>query len=451
MASKRNIFPPLFKSTQLKLNDWIDPASISMRGPVMLVAATMLFVVIGGGLWGSLVPFSGAVISSGRVVAHGRNQIVQHLEGGIIQKILVKEGDRVTKDQPLVLLNDTAARSNLNRLTFQRDIARARLARLNAERETATEINFPKDLLERSKTRPGLKATIDSQRREFAANQNELQSQVSVFDRRAQVYLDEIGGLNSIKDQKVKQITLLQDQIDKSNYLMKQGLERSSRNYILLRDKSRLDSDVGDMIASLSKSKNNVEKVKAEKLQYLSSRLKVINKDMTEVQSKLIELSEAIRNTRFVVDRTEIKSPIAGVIVQIEKNTTSSVITPGQKILEIFPQDEVLTIEARVDPKDIENIGIKQHAVVTFPSIKKLDRMYIQGEVSYVSADVLTDPNTSTTYYVSKIELKDLDGFAYKTLIPGMTAEIFFHTKSRTFFSYIAEPLIRVVKRSLTD
>jgi HlyD family secretion protein len=426
---------------------WYETLPRSTKIPTIAGLLMMAALVMGFGVWGNMAPIAGAVVASGVFVATGQNKIIQHLEGGVIREIHVREGDVVQRDQLLVDLDETAPRAELRRLFLRRARLSALDARLQAEMREEAEIAFP-DEVKRVADQPEIKEIIESQKMTFAARRNNVNSDIAGINEGINALNERIQGSYVQLDAVKRQIGLLAEEIDTKQYLLKSGLVRKPELLILQRSKANLEGEVGRIMGDIGDARERIARSQEQINGVKKTAIKTAVEQMHEVRGELADVRERMRGAKGVLDRIHIRAPVTGVVVKLRYHTQGGVIEAGKNIMEILPLKEELIIEARVRPQDIDSVKRGQHAMVRLTALNQRITPMVSGEVIYLSADTLADEKKSqqvgpTDIYIVRVKLNSAEALAVPDFspTPGMPAEVFIKTSERTFFQYIVRPI----------
>ena len=423
-----------------------------LRGMVIVgFAITGLFFGIFGG-WAALAPLESAAIAPGVVSVDTNRKTIQHLEGGIVGEIRVREGDVVKAGQVLIRLDEIQPRASLDLLEGRLMAAIALEARLIAERDDKKVIEFPEELLSRQDN-PDTAKIIHGQSRIFESRKAAIDGQVAILGRRTAQLGEEINGLrNQIKAEE-KQLALIGEEIADVDGLIKKGLARKPRLLSLKREAAEIEGSRGKNQAAVARSKQQIDETR---LRVSELRINLINEvvqELREVQSELFDLSERIGAARDVLSRTEIRAPLDGTVVNLRVHTTGGVIAPGEQLLDIVPSDEPLVIEARIDPNDIDIVHPGLPAQVRLSAFSQRTMVPLDGRVVWVSADSMTDERTGQSYYLARVVLTGDPGKVLEgaSLYPGMAAEVMIVTGARTAFEYLVRPIAMSLNRAFRE
>lgn len=418
------------------------------------IGSIAIAVILGGGiLWSSFAPIAGAVIAPGVIIVTGQNKTVQHLEGGIIERILVQEGQAVEQGQTIVRMSETAARSNLERVSAQYDALRAMEARYLAERDSSLAISFPADLLAR-KQEPAVAAILAGQEREFETRRQSLDSQISVLESQIAASSEQVTGLEAQREAAERQMALVNEELEDMRSLLAQGLAQKSRVLALDRAGAELLGNKGQFIAQIAQTRQAIAETK---FRILSSRQAWMEKTISELrdlQIQLADLNERIKAARDIATRIEVRAPVAGTLVKLHQYTEGGVIGPGQPIADILPVG-AFDIEARILPQDINRVHNGTETRMRFPALRERTTPTLHGFVSFISPDRLTDQRTGEAYFLARVkvaeDLAEDEKQAVTKLLPGMPVEVYVETGERTFFQYLLSPLSDVVGRAFRE
>lgn len=425
---------------------WHRSLKPSARWPIFAGTLAIVLGLGGGGYWAATAPLNSAAVAPGVVVAAGQNKVIQHLEGGIIEEILVNEGEIVTTGQVLVRMSKTAAEAAHRSLLLQHDELRAVEARLLAERDGKDEIDFPAALLSRASDGE-VARIIDGQRSEFAARRESLKSEVSIHEARILALHEEVGGLEIQRKSTSDQLILIREELADSNRLLEQGLMQKPRVLALQRTATELSGNQGALTATIAKAQQNILAAQAQISTLRKDWLEKLIAQLRDVQFKIADIGERLRAASDVAERTEIRSPVAGIVIKLHVNTPGGVVRPGDLLLELLPTGASLLIEARVNPDDIDVVFPGRLAQLRFPALRTRTTPTFEGQVEFVSADRLVDRDTQHAYYLARVRM-DTEDISGLKLYPGMPAEVFIEVGARTVLEYLAGPLSDVLAHS---
>jgi HlyD family type I secretion membrane fusion protein len=427
-------------------------AGVGVRGPVLIgFAIIVLFFGVFGG-WAAVAPLQSAAIATGVVSVDSNRKTVQHLEGGIIDKILVRDGDTVKAGQVLITLDKTRPRATLDLLRGRLLASKALEARLIAERDGMAEIPFPDGMVQRAgETR--VVTAMAGQQSIFDGRRKTLRNQVAILGQRTAQYREEIIGLEGQIGAEDTQLGLIAGEVRDVKVLVDKGLARRPRLLALQRQAAEIVGARARNVAAIARAEQNIIE---SKLRVSELKTKLTNEAvqlLRDEQNNLFDLAERIRAAEDVLNRVEIRSPLNGAVVGLQVHTVGGVISPGASLMDIVPADDRLVIDARIDPADIDVVRAGLEAQVRLTALTQRNNVPMAGRVMWVSADRLIDKTTGMPYYRAKVELigdirKVLGDVV---LYPGMQAEVMVVTGARTALDYFLRPLLDSFNRAFRD
>jgi len=410
------------------------------KGPAIAGYAVIIFTFIGLGGWSAFAKLDSAVVAQGVVTIETNRKTVQHLEGGIIQEIRVREGQSVQAGETLFRLDTTQARSSLDLQQNQLRASLALEARLTAERNGDTEVMFPEALLA-LKDDPTVARSIADQLKEFAERRASLFGQAEILRAKIQQYNTEMQGLDSEREAANKQVNFLAEELTGLNYLLQQNLVQKARVLALEREKSRLTGIVGRSTADRAKAENGIAEAELQIRQLRQKFLEEVSGKLVEARQKITELSERARVASDVFQRLDIVAPVSGTAQNLKVFTKGGVIRAGEPLLDIVPDHEALIVEARVSPHDTENLVPDMRVEVRFSSFRTNILPIIMGRVQSVSRDRLMDEVTKQPYFLALVVCEDIPFEVRDHLTAGMPADLIFPTGERSVLDYLVRPL----------
>ncbi|MGQ0680832.1 HlyD family type I secretion periplasmic adaptor subunit [Bradyrhizobium sp.] len=435
---------------------WYDSLPRSTRFPTIAGALIMGAIVAGFGVWGNIAPIAGAVVASGVFVATGQNKIVQHLEGGMIRAIHVREGDPVEQGQLLLELDETAPRAELRRLLLRRVRLTAIDARLQAEMREEAEVKFPFDIEQHSNGE--VAEILENQRLAFTARRNNVNTDIAGIMESINALNERIQGSNVQLDAVKRQIVLLDDEISTKAYLLQTGLVRKPELLVLQRTKANLEGEVGRILGDIGDARERIARAHEQINGVRRTAIKTAVDQMHEIRGELADVRERMLAAKGVLDRVRITAPVRGIVVKLRYHTEGGVIEASKAIMEILPSQEERIIEARVRPQDIDSVKHGQKAMVRLTALNQRITPMVSGEVIYLSADTLADERKSqqtgpTDIYIVRVKLDSAEALAVPDFspTPGMPAEVYIKTAERTFFQYLVKPIHDSMMRAFRE
>lgn len=423
----------------------------SDRGFQLIGFILFLVVFVGFGGWSVLAPLGSAAPAPGMLVVESQRQVIQHLEGGILETLLVRQGDRVDTGQVLAKLDVTQVRANLDVAESQLNSTEAQVARLQTERAGLDAIDWPPELL--SSPNPRVTDLMDEQRFLFERRKRSLEGELSILERRIEQLISRIDGLKNTKATREELLQSFQDEYTTLSKLLAEGFVDEMR----VRDLERRIVEVRGEIQTIQSDMKSAEiQVGETELQIIQRRSVFdaeVQGQLAELQARRVELEEQVRVAEDRLQRSEIKAPAEGVVLTIEVTTEGGVIPAGQPFMTLVPNEDELIIEAQVNPVDVDRVGLGQTAEVQFSSFDANAIPKIFAEVVSVSADALADPNTGASYYLAKLNIPDdeLPKLSGYDLVPGMPVNVLIQTGERTLWQYLTKPLAQGMSKALIE
>jgi HlyD family type I secretion membrane fusion protein len=408
------------------------------------IAAVIVLVLFGGfGAWAALAPLTSAAVAPGAVKVDTNRKTIQHLEGGIIREIQVHNGDVVRKGQVMLRLDSLDADADRDARRAKLDALLAQEARLVAERDNRESVVFPDSLLSRRAERI-VREMLDGQTQIFVDHHRAINDQASVWVQRKEQYRAQIESLRAQIASTQKQIPLFEEQLRDQQFLFKKGLSLKPK---LLELERQLVAAKGDIEANNGKILSLQEQIGEAQAQIngvRSAQAKSVSEELRDVQSKRSEAEEDLRKFVAKAGRTDVVAPQDGTVLNMKFFTVGGVVPPGGAILDLVPLQDKLVLEVKIQPLDIDIVRPQLPATVRLIAYKQRITPTVQGRVSWVSADAMTDEKTSTTYYLAHVEVnsEELKRVPHVKLYPGMPVDVSIVTGERTMLDYIVQPLL---------
>lgn len=421
----------------------------------VVIGIIMLVVCFGGfGLWSFSAPLAAAVIAQGSFVATGRNKIVQHLEGGIIEDIKVIEGQSVVKGQVLMTLDQTSAESNERELFIRKIRLQAMTERLSAEYNEKDRLEFSPDLIEASDD-VEVMTILDGQKISFDVSRKTLLNDIALLERNMEALKIRSSGFEAQLESMIRRAEILQEEFDTKQALFEKGLVRKGDINTIRRvqaeaegQQARLTAETAEINQMILKYEEQITRTRSAYREAALDELGVIEADLESVREKA-------RQARSVLDRAVVRAPVSGTVVRLHYHTAGGVIETGEPIAEILPSDAPLIIEAQVPRTEIDSVVTGQQATVRLVALNQRTTPVLSGEVFYVSADALVEDSTGVPQevYLARISLAPEEMERVRGFIPtpGMPAEIMIQTEERTFAAYIAKPVTDSMSRAFRE
>jgi HlyD family type I secretion membrane fusion protein len=435
-----NVLPLYRIATPAQAAEAPYPTSCARTVTFGLVVVALVFV--GFGSWASLAPLSSAAIASGIVVVDSSRKSVQHLEGGVIQDILVRDGDLVEAGQVLLRLDGANVRAAIASLKPMLTTNRAQQARLEAERQELDEIQFPDDLLAEARVSPKTSQILGGQQRVFETRRNALRGEKALNANRLAQSRQRLVGLERQEHIKQAEMVLLRNQLATQTDLEKKGYATKKTVSDMQRNVQEIESEYTDLESKTQEGETLVERYHLEGVQINQNFKEQVETELYTTQKEYYQLVERMQAIQDQYERLDIRAPVSGVVVNMVAHTVGGVIAPGSPIMDIVPKNDQLMIEAHVSPSEVDGVRPGLEADVRFPAIDRTGLPQLRGRVTMISADRLTNASGAAYFlvrvHVSQSELARLRGL---TLIPGMPAEILISKSERTLLQYLLAPI----------
>jgi len=417
------------------------PALRSIRKHLMIGVA--LVALLGGGVggWAATTQIAGALVASGSVVVDSNVKKIQHPTGGVVGELRARDGDVVKAGDVLVRLDDTVTKASLAIVTKGLNTLYARAARLQAELQ-GTGIVFPPALLDQARD-PEVQALIASETNQFQVRLSGRTGQRAQLRERISQLQEELRGLAAQEKAKTREIALINKELEGVRDLFNRNLIQISRLTQLERDAARLEGDRGQFIAATAQAKGKIAETELQIIQVDKDLGSEVTKELREVNDKIGELVERKVTAEDQLRRVEIRAPQDGMVLQSNVHTIGGVITAGDTIMLIVPQADMLAVDAKVNPQDIDQVKIGQKVLLRLSAFNQRTTPEVSGDVVRVSPDTTTDQRSGQSFYTIRVAIpaRELERLDNVRLIPGMPVEAFVQTGERTLMSYLAKPL----------
>lgn len=411
---------------------------------LLLSIVTLVILIL---LWASITELDNVVRGNGKTVSEAQNQLVQSSEPGVIRKRYIEEGDLVQKGDLLFDIDPVDAKTQLDQV--QKRSAALLIKRIRLEAEVANSTpNFQQDLVAAA---PG---SFSTELALFRARRDDLNTKSAILEQRKLQKLNEIEELQITFETAQNGLVLIQSEIETIEPLVKNGLAPETRLIGLRRDEAAMlgqaksaESNQKRVLSGLEEIK---EQLKAEQQAYVTSALT----DLSAIESEITELTARVPALESRVERTSVRAPLDGVINQLNYVTADAYVRTGEVLLEMVPTGSDLIVETKINPKDIGEIVLGQGVKISLTAYNASRYGRIDGIVSGISADVITDKQSGQQYYLVDVsiesELYEVDGTAV-TVLPGMVATIDVLSGKRTVLDYFWQPLAKAKDRALRD
>ncbi len=423
-----------------------DDKPIRYIGLIVLLSTLGIF-----GLWAFIAPIDGAALAPGFVTVKSHKKTVQHLDGGIVSQLLVKDGDIVKAGDLLLTLDGTENKAQLEISRGQFFTLLAQVARLEAERDGKTKLTYP-DIF-KGVTDPRALESKRTEEQIFTARKNAHEGEMAVLKQRIGQLNSRVDGLKGQQTSKQDLLTSYREELRDLKELLAEGFVDKQRLRDIERQHSLNSGEISALTAEIASSQIQIGETKLEILQLEKKFQEEVAGKLSEAQAELYDVNQRMLAIRDKVVRIDIKAPVAGRVMGLAVHTLGGVILPGHPILEIVPQQEELVIEAQVTPLDIDRVNIGLVAEVRFSAFKQAITPVIEGKLINLSADRLIEEKTGTPYYLAQIELTpdSYQKMQHLELLPGMPVEVLIKTGERTVFEYLTKPISNAFARAFIE
>ena len=406
----------------------------------------ILLVGFGGFLaWAAFAPLDEGVPAPGVVSVESQRKRIDHLTGGLIDRILVREGQQVREGQELVVLDEAQARAALNGALGQWRIALATEARLKAERDGLKIIAFPKELTAAARE-PEVASALRAQEELFRSRRGAFDGELRIIQESVRGLAQQVRTLDQLQLDREKQVQLFQQQLSSFRNLSTQGFVSRNQLLELERQLAEVQSRESETLANIAGANARLAEFRMRGAQREMEYRREVETQLADVHKELATLGERVAAYRDTYSRLVIRAPVSGTVVDLAFHTVGGVIKPGDRILDIVPEGDELIVEARMPPQYIDRVHAGLPADVHFDAyMNRAERPVISGKVLLVSADVLTDQRLGHSYYSTRVTVPgtELRKLGNLQLQPGMQGTVMIKTGERSLLVYLTRPLFR--------
>jgi HlyD family secretion protein/epimerase transport system membrane fusion protein len=424
----------------------------SLRRPERLGLVVMILFGIGFIGWGGFVPLAGGAIAPGVISPDGDRKTVQHLEGGIIAQLLVRDGDVVSAGQPLVFLESIQPKATHDMLVSQQWTLLVTHVRLVAEQAGNTELQFSPAMLATTDER--LRAMVDGQRRLFNDRLATHMARKNVLRQRIEQLNEQIIGLRAQVDSSNTQLELIAEELVGKEALLRRAIVTKPEVLKLQRAVAELEGRRGEYLGAIARAQQQIGETQIQILMTDAERVDQVTTRLEQLRVELATVTEKLNSSVDILKRTVIAAPIAGVVLNMRFKTHGGVLKPAEPILDIVPADDTLLIDARISPIDIDVVRAGLPAKVQLTAYSGRSTPRLNGIVRMVSADRLMDEGSRQPYYLARVHVDREEvrqAQADMELIPGMPAEVLIVTGERTMAEYLLQPFLDALWRSFRE
>lgn len=420
---------------------------------IMRAGTVAILLVFGTfGLWATLAPLSGAIIGMGLIKVDLNRKTVQHLEGGIVKEILVRDGDRVQAGQALIVIEDERVDASVDVVQGLLDAEMAKTARLAAERDSLEQIVFPDVLLERADD-PEVSELIRTETNFFETRRGAMRQQIKLLEQQIEEARHEIKSLDMRAQAEMEASRLLEEEVAANETLGAKQYVQKTQILTLKRGIEDYKARRGEHLADIARAGQKITDLELRIATTRDTYLQQATEGLTAAQAKIFDLQERLRPSQDMQRRQHITAPIAGTVVGLKVFTVGGIIGPREPLMDIVPDANELIVEAQIGVDDIDDVHVGQEADVRLSAYKRRTTPLVIGEVSYVAADRMTSQDGTHSYYITRITVtrEALAEAGDIALYPGMPAEVFIRTAERTALDYLLAPVTNVLRRSFRE
>lgn len=419
--------------------------SFGLRGHVVVGSALALLLVLGCGGWAASAALNGAVVTQGAVKIDQNLKEVQHRDGGIVQSIAVRQGDRVEEDQVLFRLDDVQTRTELSIIRSQLAENLGRKARLVAERDNLPGVSYPPEIAALSDDADHIR---EGETRLFTGNKANRDSRKEQLEISIVQSGEEIRGLEARQVAKIEEVRLVELERGKYLNLFEKGFIDGVKVFNINREWARLLGERGEIDATLARAKLRISDARLQIIAIDETARTEAQRELRQVEAKLSELSDRRIANEDRLARMDIRAPIAGTINELMIFTVGGVITPAARLATIVPQSARLMVEVRIAPNDIDQVHVGQTARMRFSAFNRNTTPEVSGKLAHISPATTKDPVNGQSFYVGEVQIEDAEiALGVRRLLPGMPVEVFIATEDRTALSYLLKPLMDHAER----
>ena len=403
-------------------------------------------------LWAAFAPLDEGVAAPGQVTIDTKRKAVQHLSGGIVKEVLVHEGQTVKEGQVVIKLDDAVAKANFES-TRQRYLSlRAMQARLLAEQVGAQMVQWHPDLVEGGKD-PLIRAQMDTQQQLLIARRAALAADLQSINESVQGQEALIQAYQGMLENRKNQLSLLSEELKNTRGLVAEGYAPRNRQFELERAVSESNTALVELQGNSIRARRSIGELRQRAIARQQEYRKEIESQMAEVSREVQGDAEKYRALQNDLERVEIKAPATGQVVSLAVQTAGGVIQPGQKLMDVVPNDEPLLLEAHVQPHFIDRVHAGLPVDIRFSAFSHSPSLVVDGKVMSVSGDLIIEPQTNVGYYLARVAVtpEGIKRLGKRVMQPGMPAEVIFKTGERSLLTYMLGPLTKRLSASMKE
>ncbi|MBA3966026.1 MAG: HlyD family type I secretion periplasmic adaptor subunit [Nitrospirales bacterium] len=415
----------------------------SLHRHLVVGLLTILILVGGVGGWAAVEEIGGAVIAPGLIVVETKAKRIQHQEGGIVKEILVEGGDLVQAGDLVVKLDDTVVHANLSMITSESEELAAQEVRLIGERDGHAQLHYPSELEDRGRQEPAIASSLSNQRALHEARGSALQGRKGQLKEQIAQLENHIRGLAIQRAAKTESLQLINERLEALEPLLLKGLVLATEVTVLKRDRAELVGDRGGLVSQIAQANETISERRLQIIQIEDEFRSGVLEDLQTVRARMTQLQEEKIAALDKLRRVEIRAPRTGYIHQLNVHTVGGVVGAGETLMLIVPREDVLIVEAQLQPTDVDQVQPGQAAIIRLPAFNQRTTPELTAHVKTISADLTRDEVTGVGYYLAQLLIgeRELTKLKEKKLVPGMPVEAFIQTGERTILSYLIKPM----------
>lgn len=403
-------------------------------------------------LWAGLAPLDEGVPAAGVVAIDTKRKAVQHLSGGIVKEVLVREGDEVKEGQLLIALDAAVAKANYESVRQRYLGLRAVQGRLLAEQAGESNIAFHTDL-RAAATDPLIRQQMQNQVQLFMTRRSLLRSDLQSIEESIQGQEGLLQAYKGMQENRANQLRLINDELSNLRGLVREGYAPRNRQLEMERMVSDISTSIADLQGNSVRATRAIGELRQRALSRQQEYRKEVETQLADVEREVLSENEKFHAVTNDLERTDIKAPAEGQVVGLVAQTVGGVVAPGQKLMDIVPKGAPLLLEARVAPHLIDRVHTGLAVDVRFSSFAHSPQLVVGGKVVSISADLLTEPQTNMSYYLARVEVTPdgIKALGKRQMQPGMPVEVIFKTGERSMLKYLLHPLTKRLAASMTE
>lgn len=431
----------------------VDPNGLTdTRQPLVVGGIIILVTFFGFGLWAAIAPIDSAAIAPGFLTVQSNRRTIQHLEGGIVQEIFVRDGMTVKAGDVLISLDETRAKAQTDILLADLHSQLATEARLLAERDGLPAPVFPEELL-KNQSNATISAILAGQKNVFETRMNALSGQKSILQQRVGQFDEQISGLRALVTAKGTQARLIKEELKDLSGLLERGYVTKTRVLALEREEARLEGERAEHIAAIARSEQGIGESRLQMFQLEKSRQEEIARELRDVQAKITELRERMVAASDMLRRIDIVAPVSGTVMDLAVHTAGGVIGPGVPLMDIVPLNDVLVVEVHINPIDIDTVRPGSEVALRISTVDSRKTPVINGVLETISADRTVEQRTGMAYYKGRVIIPTAqrERLGTLTLRSGMQVEALINRGEQTALQYALKPLTEAFAKSFRE